>query len=412
MSQILESKNEEIRRLKAALYQSDTSAPKMTQGAAVCKFHPGQGSQYKVLEQRVIALKVCLFNTHAVQFYRTSVTEDVHNALQQALETERIRVRQLEAQNVHIPPADEDSGWDISANLQECPNSAVLGRVLPQSRTCSARLIAGPDRSCKTGRHLEPGCTAYQSTSASTSSAVSSCLTQKRSQFDQRGVSRVIQQPEMSGSSVLGRYRSSRRSHPREPTAPKKMMAAGRTIRQLGQQMIRDDQARQQLTRRAEDATAVVNGGYSDAGVAALMQQYSSLFAELGIQQSIVPGYSAAETKRCARHKPSGTPNHKKVDDEAKNQAAAGNSESLTKQKIGTLPLSPSHFGLSSVLAAASMVQHNSARHCLTPTRSVSLPCHKASFGLSAALQGVGSSYNRSSTCQKTVLKQAGTSSK
>lgn len=412
MSQVLQSKNEEIRQLKAALYQCDTNGPTRTRSGSLGKL--SRGSQYKVLEQQVISLKVYLFHLHAFDFQRTS-TEDIHTLLQQALGRERIRVKHLEAQNVRIRPTDDDSGLDFRAALQARPPSAMLGRVLTQRKHFSARLVAAPHRSCKTGERCAPVCTAYQSTSALSSDTVSSCLSQKRSQLDQRGVSRVIQQSQMGCSSVLVCYHPPRRSHAREPVAPKKLMAAGRTIRQLGQQMIRDDDARRQVTKRAEVEPVVVNAGYSDASVAALMQQYSSLAVELGIRQSMVPGSTAAATQVCAyplvvertASKQSGKLEHKKVDDEMEGQEPAGMSKTLKMQKRGRLL--PSHFGLSGILTAANTVQHKSACQCSTPTGSVSLPCPKASFGLSAILQGSQSAYDRTSdVAVKRPLKQAG----
>lgn len=312
-----------------------------------------------------------------------------------------MRVRQLEARDIRMAAAD-DSECEFATSFYQQTQSENQGQTLHSSEAHAARQAAAAVRSYNSMPIRD---TLHRSVPEITNNVGALSLFQNPLQSKQCGVSQVLQQSVVASSTKAAScYRSSSLSPQHISSVNRKTKAAGRTVRQLGQQMIRDHQARQQVINCSQDVQNTVQHRYSDAGVAALMRQYSSLFKELGIQQGVI--VSGTYDPTASEHWPlSGkmpvtsrkTIPHHKVRDNSRCEAASCIGNEVNAGKAGRLTKPCAEYGLSGILATAIEVQHMPSQHCTTPARCTSVPYERSSFGLSTVLRGARSSHDRAS---------------
>lgn len=190
-------------------------------------------------------------------------------------------------------------------------------------------------------------------------------------------------------------YQSCLQPHARGSSFNKKGIPVGDTVRQVDHQMMRDCHVRMSGYTSEGDMAGPTKCEYSDAGVAKLMEQYTSLFKELGIHESIPPrpGISNTRVNRVGTRNPT---RHLGSQHKPINQDAGHTEGNLIGRRLGTqvgqLKPAAMQFGLSSILSSAEnnryiQQQRSSSASCTEP-----LGIRASDFGLSTVLGATRSS--------------------
>eukprot|EP00892_Ulva_mutabilis_P008202 jgi/Ulvmu1/5754/UM025_0008.1 len=346
-STLLEMKNDEICRLRAALQQFGSRPSPVPRTVSLQGTSTQEDLQHRILEKKIVTLK-------------------------QALATERKRVRQLEAcYTGTAASSDHDCGWDFGTTFQQRACSGCTAMVMTNETVCMPLRLTGVDAISRRSKNLVPALEMQRSMS----------MRVPGHSLDHKAVlNRTLASAHTCGAGLRHNLCRVRQG----PPAQKKAMSAGSAIRQRGQHSPQNKQAAMHTV--ASDEIAPVECEYSDAGVAKLMRQYSSLLVELGIKYNVAECIdNAAQTKPLANtlFTQAGSPPVESFEEGVDFRQSTLAGDCATKLHSGPIP-----FGLSEVVAHKHTKQHGLPQWRSNPTRSAFLPNQGSGFGLSGILNG------------------------
>lgn len=320
--------------------------------------------------------------------------------LQQALETERIRVRQLEARNDRMTfTVDHEHGWEFSARRQE-----TTRKQEHMQAKCTPFVGSNTPGDSKSRNVPQPVRTAttQQSMPALACSAASPCPERRclTSGHPFSGSAERRTQSIYNSTGVTSVFHAYSHRKSQGSKVHRKGTPTAAVVRQLGRPTLMNHHVQKNPSEFQQELSRAAQYGYSDAGVAKLMQQYSSLLKELGIEHSS-PSCTDIPSEQV---KPSGT--HPCAQSEMPHHATQTNAIDLEEAthiddgsdvKTGRGQPAPVHFGLSGILAHSQMERHRRPKLRPSPSRSTSMPTQGSGFGLSAILKGARTSIGKGS---------------